>query len=165
MHSSIIASQSNQLQKNVGDTYLKLQLERQTVAILSMQYAQEVVVVPMGRITPIPRMPFCVRGLLNQRNKLLWVVDLAHLLGLEPVDANLQQYNVAIIRAGQVPLGLLVQEVKGVMRFTRDRIQSPIGNVSSGLTPYLQGCILEPMQLLLVLDAETIVSSPILHSK
>ena len=156
-------SAPNKPQKSIGDAYLRFQLERETIAVLPLEHAQEVVVVPIGGITPIPRKPACIRGLINRRNKLLWACDLAQMLGLTPLDANAQQYNVAIIRAGQLPLGLLVQEVKGVSRFTRDTIQSPVGAVGSNLTPYLRGCILEQKELLLVLDPEAIVNAAILH--
>ena len=164
MNTSIISSQQNKQQKAIGDAYLEFKLEQHTTAVLSMEYAQEVVVVPFGRITPIPRMSSYIRGLLNRRNKLLWVIDLAQMLGLQPVDANVQQYNIAIIRVGQIPLGLMVREVKGVTRFPRDSIQSPLGTVVANMTPYLQGCILQQMQILLVLDPEAIVNSPSLQT-
>jgi len=37
-------------------------------------YLQEVLVVRLV-ITQIPNMPGCVLGLLNQRNRVLWVID------------------------------------------------------------------------------------------
>lgn len=164
MDTPIIAPHLNQVDRTLGDTYLKFQLEQQTPAILSMEHAQEVLIVPAGRITPMPNMPECVLGLLNRRNRVLWVIDLAQMLQLQPLDTNVQQYHIVIIRVGQVPLGLVVQEVKGVTRFTLDCIQSPMGLVTSGLTPYVHGCILQQKEIILVLDAEAIVHSPILHS-
>jgi twitching motility protein PilI len=160
----ILAPHLNQVDRTVGDTYLKFQLEQQIPVTLSMEQAQEVLIVPTGRITPMPNMPECVLGLLNRRNRVLWVIDLAQMLQLQPLDTNVQQYHIVIIRVGQVPLGLVVQEVKGVTRFTLDCIQSPMGLVTSGLTPYVRGCILQQKEVILVLDAEAIVHSPILHS-
>lgn len=164
METPILPPQLNQLHKTLGDTYLRFQLEQQTPAILSMEYAQEVLIVPVGRITPMPNMPKCVLGLLNRRNRVLWVVDLAQMLKLQPLDTNTQQYNMAIIRVGKVPLGLVVQEIKGVTRFTSDCIQSPSGLVTSNLMPYIDGCILQNKEIFLVLNAEAILHSPILHS-
>jgi twitching motility protein PilI len=139
-------------------------MEQETAAILSIEYAQEVLIVPVGRITPMPNMPNCVLGLLNRRNRVLWVIDLGQMLNLQPLNTNAQQYNIAIIQVEQVPLGLVVQEVKGVTRFTPGCIQSPQGIVTSGIMPYLHGCILQQKEILLVLNAEAIVSSPILHN-
>ena len=148
----------NQSQKKSGDSYLKLQLDRQTSAILPMKHAQEVVVLPVERVTPIPNMPVCVLGLLNQRSKVFWVIDLPQLLDLQAINIEAQQYNIIIVRVGNIPLGLVIQEVKGVEKIEKDLIQSPIGNVPSGLIPYLNGCVLNQKESLLVLDVEPIVN-------
>lgn len=158
MDTQILAPQLNQ----TGDTYVKFQVNLHTSAILSMEYVQEVIIVSVDRITPIPNMPECIIGLLNRRNRVLWVIDLAQLLNLQPVDTNVQQYHIIIIRVGQVPLALIVQEVKGVTRFVADCIQSPVALDASNLTPYINGYILEQQETLLVMNAEAIVS-PILH--
>ena len=164
MDTPILAPGLNQVDRTSGDTYLRFQVEQQTPAILSMEHTQEVLIVPFGRITPMPNMPECVLGLLNRRNRVLWVIDLAQMLKLQPLDTTARQYHMVIIRVGQNPLGLVVQEVKGVTRFTPDCIQSPLGLVTSGLIPYVNGCILQQNEILLVLNAQAIVHSPILHS-
>lgn len=165
MHNSLLPLQPNQAQRNSGDAYLKIGLNSQILAVLPMQYAQEVVTVPTQSITAIPLMPACILGLLNRHNKVLWVVDLIQMLGLKPVNLNTQQYNIAIIRVGEKALGLLVQEFKGVIRLTPDSIQPPLENIGSNLSAYLQGCILQQTQILMVLNPEAIVNSPILQSK
>lgn len=147
-------------QKNMGLPYLSLRLDDQNLALIEMPYTQEVLVVAAERITAIPNLAASVLGLLNQRNRVLWVIDLPQLLGLNPIALDTQQYNLAIIQVGQFPLGLAVAGIEGVMRFNQDAIQSPIGAVQSELTPYLQGCILTEKQVLLVLDASAIVHCP-----
>lgn len=144
------------------EPYLKFRLDSQTWAVLAMQYAQEVLVSPAQRITPMPNMPPAVLGLLNWRSRVLWVVDLAHMLQLQPLEANVQKYNLAIVRVGELPLALAVQQVEGVTRLAPDTIQSPVGTVTAGLIPFLQGCILQQQDILLALDAEAIVRSPAL---
>ncbi len=56
-------------QKTSEHTYLKLQIDEQTSAVMPMAHVQEVLVVPVGRITLMPNMPACILGLLNQRSK------------------------------------------------------------------------------------------------
>ncbi len=160
MDNSILASPLNQPDNNPGDSYLKFQIDFQTTGVLSMEYTQEVLTVPIERITPMPNMHEAVLGLFNRNSRVLWVVDLAQLLYLQPIIPNAQQYNIVIIRVGQTPLGLIVQEVKGITRFTPDRIQPATGIVSTHLLTYLRGCILQSKEILLVLDAEAIVCSP-----
>lgn len=142
-----------------GSAYLKIQLDRDTPAILPMDYAQEVVVIPAKRITPMPNMPACVLGLLNQRSRVFWVVDLPQLLDLSPLETKyIQQFNIAVVRVENVPLGLAVQQVKGLMRFPCERIQSSLGTVPSHLRPYLQGCVPQSGEVMLVLDPQAIVN-------
>ena len=159
MDTQILTPQPNQV---IGDIYVNFQVETHTPAILSMEFVQEVLIVPVTRITPMPNMPECVLGLLNRRNRVLWAIDLAQVLNLQPVDANAQQYHIIIIRVDQFSLALVVQEVKGVARFTSDCIQSP-GVVAANIIPYLDGCILQ-QETLLVMNAKAIVNSSLLHS-
>ena len=153
----------NQVETSSDDSFLKLHLEPHTPAILAMEQVQEVLIIPARRITPMPNMTECVIGLLNRRNRVLWVIDLAQLLGLQPLPTNTQQYNVVIIQAKQISLGLLVQEVKGVTHFAHQLIQPPTELVTSALIPYLSGCIFQSEEVLLVLNAEAIVLSPTLY--
>jgi len=154
-------AQSIQL-RAIGDPYLKLQLTPQRAAVLPMEQAQEAIAVPVNRVTPMPNMPACVLGLLNQKSRVLWVIDLAQLLGLQTQVLTLQQYNIAIIRIGKRPLGLVVPEIKGIVRFVNEAMISPIGEVEPELTPYLRGCFTQDQETLWVLDPEAMINSPIL---
>jgi positive phototaxis protein PixI len=170
MKSSALALPHGQPQKPAGEAYLKFQLTRQTSAVFATPHVQEAVVLPARRLTPMPNMPPCMLGLMNRRSRVMWVIDLAQLLGLPNPDApNLQynlQHNLVLIQAGTVPLGLAIQQVKGITWIQADSIQSPVGQVASSLVPYLRGCVLQQheqhQELVLVLDAEAIVQSPIL---
>lgn len=166
MNSSALAhiTKPHPNKKNLGDAYLKFQFGQQTPAVLSMSQAQEVFVLPVGRLTAMPNMPPYVMGLLNRRSKVLWVIDLAKMLGLPGIETNVQHYNSVIINSGSVSLLLIVQAVEGVLRLTPENIQPPLGQVSSGLVPYLRGCVLLDTEILLVLDAEAIMRSPLLHN-
>jgi twitching motility protein PilI len=143
--------------KTKGDTYLKFQLDQQTPAVFPMTQAQEVIVLAPSRLTPMPNMPSYVMGLMNRRSRVLWVIDLAKMLGLSAVETSFQQYDIVIIRNESATLGLIVAAVEGVVRLTSSSIQSPIEQVSSSLVPYLQGCILHEQEILLLLDAEAIM--------
>lgn len=163
MNFSTLELQSNRLDKTVGDAYLKLQIDRQIPLALPMESAQEVTIVPVSRLTAMPNMPHCVLGLLNQRSRVFWIVDLARLLGIGSLPLDIQQHNIVIVRGNNSSLGLAVESVKGVMRFPLETIQSPIGTVDAGLTPYLRGCVPQEREILLVLDPEAIVNSQVLH--
>lgn len=157
----ILDAQAIQLQA-IGDPYLKLQLTPQRAVVLPMEQAQEAIAIPASRVTPTPNMPECMLGLLNHKSRVLWAIDLAQLLGLQTQVLTMQQYNIAIIRISKKPLGLVVPEIKGIVRFASETLLSPIGEVSPELTPYLRGCFSEGQEMLWALDPEAIINSPIL---
>ena len=158
-----ITSLREQSQPTTGDPYLKIRLTDRTTALLPMTYLQEVLVLPVARLAPMPGMPPCVLGLLNRRSRVFWAIDLAHLLQLESLGANLVQYDLVIARVGSNPLAMAVCGVEGIVRASRDSLQSPHGSVSAGLVPYLRGCVLFPSEISLVLDVAAIVRSPTLQ--
>jgi positive phototaxis protein PixI len=164
MNSPNITLSTKQNQNNLGDGYLKFQLNQQTAAVLSMRHTQEAVVVPVESVTSMPNMPPCILGLMNWRSRIVWAIDLPRMLNLEALDNRFRQYNAIIIRVESVVLGLVVQEIKGTTKFMPDDIRSPVGQVASSLVPYLRGCVVQQKEILLVLDAQAIVQSSILRS-
>lgn len=160
---SEILTYSRSNKKATGEPYLKIKLDKETKAILPMQPIQEVLVVEAEDITPIPYMPNCMLGLLNKRSRVFWLVDLAQLLELEAISRDSQQYNIAILRVDESVLALAVPEIQGVSRIDSELLQSPVGYVSAGLVPYLSSCLLTIDEVLLTLEPQAILSSPILQ--
>lgn len=163
-NSSKITLSSKPSQNNLGDGYLRFQLNQHTAAVLAMRHTQEAVIVPVESVTAMPNIPACILGLVNWRSRIIWVVDLPRMLNLESLDYRLRQYNVIVVRVESLLLGLVVQEIKGTTKFVPDEIRSPVGQVASSLVPYLRGCVVQQQELLLVLDAQAIVHSSILRS-
>ncbi|NJN85968.1 MAG: purine-binding chemotaxis protein CheW [Leptolyngbyaceae cyanobacterium SL_7_1] len=157
--------------KTNEEPYLKFQLNSQIAALFAMRHVQEVLILPARRLTPMPNMPPCMLGLANRRSRVVWVIDLAQLLGLATVNTHLQPYNLQyklmMMQVGTAPFALAVQHVKGITWVQPDDLQSPIGRVPASFVPYLRGCVLQRQQqhqeVVLVLDAEAIVQSPIFH--
>lgn len=168
MNTSALVRSSSHSNRASGDAYLRFELCPQTSAVLFMRYVQEAMVLPARRLTPMPNMPACMLGLMNRRSRVLWVVDLAQMLGLAMLDANTQQYSLVLVQVGTIALGLAVQQVEGITWINPDQIQPSIGQVIPTLVPYLRGCTVQQQEqkqeMLLVLDAEPIVQSPILRN-
>ena len=161
MKNSAEKASSTPIQNNLGgQVYLKVQIDRDTPAAIPMEYAREVVVVPTKRLTPIPNMPPCVLGLLNQRSKIVWVVNLE----LSPNQKYTQHYHIALVRVNNIPLGLLINQVKGAVRLDSRTIQSPTNKIASHLIPYVEGCVALETEILLILALKAIINSPVLHN-
>jgi len=163
MNVSTLTRQSRRAQRTQGDAYLKFQLAQETHALIGMKHVQEVLILPLQRLTPMPNMPSHVMGLMNRRSRVMWVVDLAQMLALPGVDANTQHYNLMIIRVGAIALGLTVQQIDGIAWLSPDRVQSPPSHVDAAMVAYLRGCILQD-GVLLVLDAEAIAQAATVQS-
>lgn len=164
MNSSALTLQPNRSQKVLGDAYLKFQLAQGVHSVLAMKQVQEVLILPMHRLTPMPNMPACVLGLMNRRSHVMWVVDLAQMLGMPALDANSRQHNLVIVRVGTITLALAVQRVGGISWINSNNIQQPPGHTTSQLLTYLRGCVLQDQEVVLVLDAEAIIQSSVFHN-
>lgn len=105
-----------------------------------MEQAVEALVIPTERVNPMPNMPTWILGLLNQRTRIYWVLDLPLLLGLPPVEPFAQRYSIILLREKQQALAIAIPEVIGILRIDPAEIVSPLGNVAEGLVPYLRGC-------------------------
>jgi len=148
-----------------GDAYLRLMVRDRLTALVPVTEAQQVMVVAPRQLTVMPNLPSLVMGLLNYRNRVVWVIDLGQLLGLEPLSSDCPYYTVALLQAAEKRLGIAVSDVRGILRLGADSIQSPVGTVNAALVPYLKGCCLVNAEMLLVLDAHAIATAPLWSAK
>jgi positive phototaxis protein PixI len=144
--------------EEVSIPYFCLQLDRENTALINMSFAQEVLVLPKERLTIMPNMPGYVLGLLQHRGLVFWLIDLAQMLGLIPLDNASVEYQIVVVRVEDNWIGLAGNRSQGIRRFGLEQIVSPIGNVSPELERYLQGCIAQTEGLGLVLDIEAIAN-------
>ena len=163
MNTLMSALKSNQLQPQLGDAYLKLQLEFTILSVVLLEHIQEVLVMPVEQITFMPSMPKYFLGLINRRGKVLWLIDLPQMLGLDSLERNVQKYHIAIVQLENMLLGLAVQQVQGVVRLRGDEIESPLNNSVPNLIPYFKGYVVQQEESLLILDTQAITQKLVQH--
>lgn len=144
-------------------SYLRFSLGSQS-ALLPTRQVQEAVATPAARITPMPNMPPALLGLINRRSRVLWVVDLALLLGLPTAYPNSQQYNLVLMQMGAVVLGLRVTQIDGILSLAPQHLQPAPTHVPPSLVPFLQGCVLQDGEIMLCLDGESLLRAPALQA-
>jgi positive phototaxis protein PixI len=151
-------SQSGELQ------FLTFPLGEDTSAMLPVTQLAEVLSLAYAQIMPIPDLESWILGVYNWRGEMLWVVDLAGLVGLPPLHQQLRNASnckvmVSKIKpsldAAPIYLGLAVKGVEDMYWCGIDEIKSaPNTAITAGLTPYLAGYTLSPSgQMLMALDA------------
>ena len=151
-------------QKNAGDAYLKFEVGQNTQVGLLMSQVQEVMVLPTQYLTPMPNLAPGILGLMHRRSRVLWVIDLAMLLGLGAMEYSPQQYDIVIIRTGSTSVGAAIRRVEGISWALPDALQSIPNHVTKELILYSRGCYLQSQELIFLLDGEAILQAPILQN-
>ena len=80
-----------------GEAYLKFQLAPRVPAVFAAKSVEEATVLPTSQVTAIPNMPACMMGLVNRRNRVIWLANLVKLLGMPIPDRPTQQYSTVIV--------------------------------------------------------------------
>jgi purine-binding chemotaxis protein CheW len=89
-------------------------------------------------VTPVPRAPSFVEGVIRLRGDVIPVVDVRRRLGL-PVTPPTRKSKVLIVHVAGRRLGLLVDEVTEVLRIPRAEIRPAPGLVDGGGTRFFLG--------------------------
>lgn len=134
-------------------------------ALLPTYQVLEAVTLSAASLTPMPNMPPAMLGLINRRSQVVWVADLALLLGIPVGYPDSQQYNLVLLQVDKVLVGLRVQEISSISSLPPDQICPVPPHISSGLIPFLRGCFFEGNEVLLVLNGEAILKAPALQPR
>ena len=143
---------------------LKFAIDPQTIGLLESEFAQEVLTIRATHIMPVPNKPSCILGILSRHRHVYWAVDLAMLLGLQPLDQNIGLYEVVLTSVQELCLALVVPSILGVVHIPSDRLENDIFSIPAALRPYLKGYFNEKSEISYLLRAENVLQSAILHS-
>ncbi len=100
-------------------------------------------IVEMLPITPIPRAPSHVTGLLNLRGEITTIINLHYLLGISPAKEREEQKIMVLIPDAfeNTSVGVIVDEVHSVLTIDENAVDTNIKGVDEQLTDYIQGII------------------------
>ncbi len=108
---------------------------------MDIQIAREIV--EMLPITPIPRAPGHVTGLLNLRGEITTIINIHHLLGIQSAK-NREEQNIMVLVPDafeNTSVGMIVDEVHSVLTIDEKNIDTNVRGVDSGLSDYVHGII------------------------
>ena len=106
-------------------------------------------------ITPLPRQPSYVEGVMNVRGAIIPVVNLRKRFELKGEPSH--DPHTVIVNSSAGTVGILVDSVSEVIRLPQDRIH-PAPPIASGLDgEYIRGICRVGEQLLLYLDVEKVM--------
>lgn len=106
---------------------LRFPLGSEDSALLPLEQIAEIFKVNVAEILPVPDMPNQVLGICNWRGEMLWLVDLNHLVGCQPVfrqELVLELPVVMMIQANNRSVGLVVPQVNDIELHDLQQLQS-----------------------------------------
>jgi purine-binding chemotaxis protein CheW len=101
---------------------------------LELQEVREIIMV--GLVTPVPRAPNFIQGVLNLRGEIIPVIDLRLRFGLEHQDPTAMS-RIIVTPIGDVFTGLIVDSVDEVKNIDRKHLEPPPGVTSVGANAYI----------------------------
>jgi len=104
-------------------------------------------------VTPVPRAPAVIQGLINLRGQIVPAVDVRRRLGLAPRPADAQPMNM-VVRTEEGAASLLVDEIGDVLDVASGSFEPAPDNLSAEARELIRGVCKLKDRLLLVLDAE-----------
>lgn len=92
---------------------------------------------PRG-LTPVPGVPAFIAGVLARRGTLMSVINLARLLGIHS-DKEADQSRVVVVSAGDITIGLLVDQVESNQAYRPDELSPPLSESVATPSHYVTG--------------------------
>jgi purine-binding chemotaxis protein CheW len=127
---------AQQLDRGSGTEYLVFKLAGEIYAA-PVALIREILKPPM--LTPVPRAPPAVLGIVSVRGPVVTVVDLRRRLRL-PEMPNTTRTRILLVNAtGGETLGLFVDEVLQVYKLVDSEIESAAAALGGDVAPYISG--------------------------
>lgn len=139
---------------NIGDKsrYVTFKLDDNLVGINILDIRE---IVPYIKITQVAQSPEFVMGLINLRGQILVVFDIGVLLGLGKRTFGKDSH---IILFKHKDVGFIVDKIGDVISTDKEFSEDIPANIDSGIKEYMEKIINFSGDILLILDAQKILS-------
>jgi purine-binding chemotaxis protein CheW len=105
------------------------------------------------QMTPVPRAPEVIEGLINLRGQIVTAIDMRRRLRLPPRSGDKSPMNI-VVRTSDGAVSLLVDEIGDVLDMDAATYEPPPENLDRAARELIRGVYKLKGRLLLVLDAE-----------
>jgi purine-binding chemotaxis protein CheW len=117
---------------------------------LEVRLVQEII--RLTEITPVPRAPEFVRGVINLRGRIIPVVDLKHRLALGHVDETARAARIVVAKLRDRLVGLLVDGASQVLKVPLSFIEPAPEEVVEVDVDYIRGVAKLESRLVILMD-------------
>lgn len=136
-----------------GGKFLSFFLGEEEYAIEILKVQEIIGLMP---ITPVPRMPEYIRGVLNLRGKIVPIMDIRLRFGLTEVE-DTDETCVIVVQEGNYLMGVLVDRVSEVADIKGEQIEEVPSFGVTGNSEYLAGIGKVKESVKMILDVHKVV--------
>lgn len=120
-------------------------------------------IIGMMTITPVPRTPHFIRGVINLRGKVITVVDLRLKFEMEPKEQT-EETCIIVVQTGGIQIGCVVDKVSEVLDINEREIEDAPSFGADVNTEYILGIGKSQGKVKLLLDIDKVLSRRELQS-
>jgi purine-binding chemotaxis protein CheW len=120
-------------------------------------------IIGMMTITPVPRTPRFIRGVINLRGKVITVVDLRLKFGMESKEQT-EETCIIVVQTAGIQIGCVVDKVSEVLDIPADDIEDAPSFGADVNTEYILGIGKSQGKVKLLLDIDKVLSQQEMHS-
>ena len=115
-------------------------------------------IIRLMQITPVPRAPVDIAGVINLRGKVIPIIDLRRRFGLAPRGHD-KNTRIIVIEINNIIVGFVVDAVSEVLRIPASTVEPPPPVVAGVESDYVSGVGKLQDRLLIMLDLDRLLSS------
>lgn len=144
--------------------YFFVQLRQSIKVVLPLNSVKEVISLSYGEVCPIPGVVPALLGVVNQRGKLLWVLDLSDLLKIPSSKENIRsQANLTVLvlgdRINERQVGCVVATLKGVVALDSTELQALDARITTTLKSFSSAIAIVEEEAVAALDINAILNN------
>ncbi len=115
-------------------------------------------IVRLVQITPVPRAPSFIEGVVNLRGQILAVIDLAKKLNLKS-NPRSEKTRIIVVEVDDNTVGMIVDEVTEVLKISSENVKEPPEIIATKIKQeYLKGIGKLEERLLILIDLAKVLS-------
>jgi purine-binding chemotaxis protein CheW len=121
-------------------------------------------IIRMTNVTKIPQTPDYIRGIINLRGRIIVVINLNMIMGLESKEQD-ENTRIIVASIGNTVMGFVVDSVSEVIRLPQKSVEPAPAVIANKIgTEYVMGVGKLDNRLLILLNLDNILGANELHS-
>lgn len=137
------------LKEAVGEKFIGFKLAGEHYALSVLEIGE---ILKLKPLTSVPRVAGHILGVLSLRGTIIPIIDLRRRFGL-PANRMDRQARILVLRESEGRVGLVVEQVEGVVKIPDSRIEPPPPAMDRTAAPFVRGVGRVEGRFYLLLDA------------